>query len=160
MSFRYTVRVGYSLLILSLLTPFSVMIQSIAVDEVTSVFSAPLWQYIWYSSYPASIAFSPYGLLFFPYYGLSMYIAWLAFNTARRQNMERKQYAWRIAITIALQVAVMLIIPPFSGSPPPINIPLPIVGTVALLLTTYTVKELTSPWEDQEPFSESEKHQA
>lgn len=160
MSFRYTVRVGYSLFILTLLTPFSTMIQPITVDEVTIGLLAPLWQYIWHSSLPVTFAFSPYGLLYFPYYGLSVYLAWLAYNTARNQNLERKQYAWRIAITIALQIAVILIIPPFSGSPPPINIPLPVVGIVALLLTTYTVKELTSPWEDQEPFSESEKHQA
>ncbi|MHA2353674.1 MAG: hypothetical protein ACXADC_00710 [Candidatus Thorarchaeota archaeon] len=136
------------------------MVQSIALDEVVILLSAPLWQYIWYTTFPSSFAFSPYGLVYIPYYGLSVYLAWLAYNTARKQNIERKQYAWRTAITIALQVVVILLIPPFSGSPQPLNIPLPIVGIVALLLTKQTVKELTSPWEEQEDLFESEKNQA
>ncbi|MHA2064217.1 MAG: hypothetical protein ACXABY_07540 [Candidatus Thorarchaeota archaeon] len=160
MSFRYTARVGYSLFILTLLTPFNAMIMAITVDNVTVGLLAPLWQYIWHSTYPATIAFSPFGLVLFPYYGLSVYIAWLAYNISRNQSMERKQYAWRIAITIALQVAVMIIIPPFSGDPRPLNIPLPLVGIIALFLTRYTVKELTSPWEDQEALFESNNHQA
>ena len=155
MSYRYTVRVGYSLLILSLLTPFNVMIQTISADNVTIGLLSPLMQYIWYSSYPASVAFSLFGLAYFPYYGFSMYIAWLAYNTARNQHLERSKYAWRVALVIIIQIVVMIIIPPFSGSPRPLNIPLPIVGVLALLLTKYTVRELTSPWEKQGLLSES-----
>ena len=155
MSFRYTVRVGYSLLILSLLTPFNVMIQAIALDNVTIGLLAPLWQYMLYSSYPASFVVSPFALAYFPYYGFSVYIAWLAYNTARNQQLERSRYAWRIVLVIILQVVVMILIPPFSGSPQPRNIPLPIVGVIALLLTKYTVRELTGPWEKQDALSES-----
>ncbi len=155
MSFRYTVRVGYSLLILSLLTPFNIMIQSITAGDVTIGLLAPLFQYIWDSSYPASFAFSPFGLMFFPYYGFSLYIAWLAYSTARNQQLERSKYAWRIVLVIVIQVVVMILIPPFSGSPQPRNIPLPIVGVLALLLTRLTVREITSPWEKQGALSES-----
>ncbi|MFW9802646.1 MAG: hypothetical protein ACFFFC_08350 [Candidatus Thorarchaeota archaeon] len=160
MSFRYTVRVGYFLLVLTLLSPFSAMIQAITEDNTTIVLLAPLWQYIWHSTLPVYFVFSPYGLLYFPYYGLSVYISWVAYNTARRQNIERKQYAWRLVIIIALQIAVILLIPPFSGDPQPVNIPLPIMGVLGLLLTNYTVRKLTSPWENQEVFSESEKTHA
>ena len=160
MSFRYTVRVGYFLLILTLLTPFNVMIQAVTEENTTIGLLAPFCQYIWYSSFPVHFVFSSFGLLFFPYYGLSVYLAWLAYNTARKQNLERRQYAWRLAITIALQVAIILIIPPVSGFPRPLNIPLPIVGVIALLLTRYTVKELTGPWEDQEDLFKSEKNPA
>lgn len=156
MSFRYTVRVGYSLLILSLLTPFNIMVQSVTVDNVTIGLLAPLWQYIWYISYPAYFVFSPYGLVFFPYYGFSLYIAWLAYSTARNQNLERSKYAWRIVLVIVFQVLVMILIPPSSGDPRPLNIPLPIVGVLALLLTRITVRELTSPWEKHGDLSESD----
>ncbi len=148
MDFRYTARVGYFLLILSLLTPFNVMMQFVTADNITIGLLAPMWQYTRNSGFPATFAFSPFGLLFFPYYGFSVYIAWLAYNTARNQHLERSKYAWRIAAAIALQIVVLIIIPPVSGSPRPINIPLPIVGVIALLLTRQTVRELTSPWED------------
>ena len=156
MSFRYTSRVGYSLLILTLLTPFNVMIQAITAEDVRIGLLAPLWQYIWNGSYPASFAFSPTALLYVPYYGFSVYVAWLAYTTGRNQHLERRTYTWRIALVTIIQVVVMILIPPFSGSPQPQNIPLPIVGVLALLLTKYTVRELTSPWEKQGVLSESE----
>jgi hypothetical protein len=131
------------------------MIQTITAGDVTIGLLAPLWQYIWNSSYPASFVFSPFALAYFPYYGFSVYIAWLAYNTARNQQLERSKYAWRIVLVIILQVVVMILIPPFSGSPQPRNIPLPIVGVIALLLTKHTVRELTSPWEKQGALSES-----
>ncbi|MHA2026804.1 MAG: hypothetical protein ACW98U_12965 [Candidatus Thorarchaeota archaeon] len=155
MSFRYTVRVGYSLLILSLLTPFNVMIQAVTLDNVSIVLLAPLWQYIWHSLYPASFVLSPFALLYFPYYGLSVYVAWLAYDTSRKQHLERSKYAWRIVLAILVQIVITIIIPPYSGSPQPQNISLPIVGLVALLLTKQTVRELTSPWEKQGALSES-----
>ncbi len=149
MVFRYTERVGYAVFILNLLAPFTTMIQPLPSDEVTVVVSAPLWQYRWYSAFPPSFAVSPFGLLFFPYYGPIVYVAWLAYNTSRRQHLERRQYAWRIVAALAIQVAIVIVIPPFSGDPPPVNLPLPIVGVLALLLTRFTVKELTGPWEGQ-----------
>ncbi|MFW9799082.1 MAG: hypothetical protein ACFFD9_01475 [Candidatus Thorarchaeota archaeon] len=150
MTFRYSERVGYTIFILNLLAPFTAMIQPLPSDEVIVVVSAPLWQYRWYSAYPPSFALSPFGLLFFPYYGPIVYVAWLAYNTSRKQHLEPRQYAWRIVAALAIQIALIIVIPPSSGDPQPVNLPLPIVGVLALFLTRFTVKELAGPWEVQE----------
>jgi hypothetical protein len=79
-----------------------------------------------------------------------VYIAKLAYDAAKKRNWVRYDYAIRIVIVIVVQVAIGLIIPPVSGYPPPLNIPLPLPGIVALLLTKLTVTEVTEVW-DEEP---------
>ena len=116
---------------------------------------APLWFYTFYAPDILNLGFYPFGLIYIIWYGPSLYIIKLAYDAAKKGGWTRYDYAIRIIIVVAIQVAIGLIIPPVSGSPPPINIPLPIVGVVALLLTKLTFKEVTEVWEEEQPVTDA-----
>ncbi|MCK5151783.1 MAG: hypothetical protein KAQ65_08080 [Candidatus Thorarchaeota archaeon] len=149
MGFWFTEKVAYLLLVLSLILPFTIMYQYISADTYTIVSNAALWQFIFSTPDHLSFAVNPFGLIYFMYYGPSVYIAKVAYDAAKKGNWTRYDYAIRLVIVLVIQVAIMVIIPPFSGYPPPINIPLPIPGIIALLLTRLTVREITEVWEKE-----------
>jgi hypothetical protein len=149
MIFRYTEKVSYLLLAITFASPFYVMVQVVSPEDIHLVFLAPLWQYIWFTGYDASFNVSPVALIYVFWYWPGLYITKLAYDTTKTQNRERYDYAQRIVLLMILQIIFTLVIPPAGGSPPPMNIPLPIVAVVALLLIRVTVSRLESPWEGQ-----------
>ncbi len=152
MTFWHTEKVGYALLVVCLVTPFNVMIQIVSAEDVMVVMWAPLWQYVWSSMHDASFAVSPFGLFFIIWFWPSVYAAKIAYDAAKTQKLSRYQYAKRVVLLLAIQLLIAAFLPMSSGTPTPTNLPLPITGVVALLLTKFTVPELTSPWDEQESF--------
>ncbi len=72
----------------------------------------------------------------------------MAYDAAKKGTWTRYDYVVRAVIVVIIQVAFSVIIPPVSGYPPPLNIPLPIPGIIAIILTKRTVKEVTEVWEE------------
>ncbi|UCE09566.1 MAG: hypothetical protein JSW61_11420 [Candidatus Thorarchaeota archaeon] len=149
MPFRFTEKVSYLLLTVTLASPFFLSMQIVSSENIHLIFLAPLWQYHWTTSFGVSFSFSPFALIYVIWFWPSLYIAKLAYDTTKKQNRERYDYAQKILLLMVFQVIFSLLLPPASGSPPPINIPLPIVGFSALGLITLTVKKLESPWEGE-----------
>ena len=134
------------------------MLQIISEESYTIMLMSALWQYIVSTPDYVNFAVSPFALIYFLWYGPSVYIAKMAYDATKKGTWMRHDYAVRIVMVIVLQIVIMLIIPPSSGSPPVTNIPLPIAGIIALLLTRLTVKEPTKVWDEtpteNEVFSE------
>lgn len=151
MQIRYTEKIGLLLIALSLSLPFYAMIQTVPEDNPTTVVFGPLWQWIIHD--PSSFVISPMPLLFFPFWGFGTYFGKMAYDTAKKQNIGKSEYRWKVGKLLALQVIIMLVFRTFVffAFPPPIYVPLPIVGVVALILTGFTVKEQTDPWEGINP---------
>jgi hypothetical protein len=149
MPIKYSEKVSYILVAVTLVSPFYVMIQFVSPGSTTAVFLAPLWQYFWSASFGGTFNPSPFALVYVFWFWPGLYICKLAYDTTKKQNRDRYEYAQRIVLLMIFQVVFTLLLPPASGSPPPINVPLPIAGLVALLLTGFTVKKLESPWEAQ-----------
>ncbi|MHA1961193.1 MAG: hypothetical protein ACW99U_13270 [Candidatus Thorarchaeota archaeon] len=156
MPIRYTEKVSYILLAVTLLSPFYVMIQFVSPDNVPLVFLAPLWQYFWSTNFGGAFNPTPFALVYVFWYWPGLYISKLAYDATKKQDRDRYDYAQKIVLLIIVQVVFTLLLPPASGSPPPFNVPLPIVGLVALLLTGFTVEKLDSPWEGQENSTDGE----
>lgn len=150
MKFWFTEKIGYLILLLTLILPFNIMYQFVSDDQYTIVMMAALWQYIFRAPDYIYFAFSPFGVIYIIWYGPGVYIAKLAYDATKTDKWMRYDYAVRIVMVIILQILIDLIIPPSSGYPPPVNIPLPIPGIVALLLARWTVKAPTKVWETQQ----------
>jgi hypothetical protein len=149
MQFRYTEKIGYFLMILSLLAPFYVMVQQQTSDIFMIMIMGPCWQFIWQES--PYFAVSPLVLLFYlPFWGPGLYIGKIAYDAAKTQNMVRYDYVRKIVTILIIQILLLIYFTLASGGyPEPIDFPLPVVGVVALLLTKMIVKEPTKPWEEE-----------
>ena len=149
MQFRYTKNIGLALFVTSFLAPFYVTIQPQHFGDVMVVVLGPCWQYIWRD--PPYFAFSPIPLLiFFPFWGPGLFIAKIAYDTARVQDLSRHEYVKKVVKVIVFQMLFLVFFALAStGYPEPIEIPLPVVGIAALLLTRVIVKEIEGPWEEQ-----------
>ena len=154
LQFRYTKNVGLALFVASFLAPFYVMIQPHPFGDVMVVILGPCWQFIWRD--PPYFAFSPIPLLiFFPFWGPGLFIAKIAYNTARVQDLSRYDYIKKVAKVLFVQMLFLVFFAlASSGNPEPIDFPLPIIGIAALLLTRVIVKEIEGPWEEQPVHSE------
>lgn len=154
MSFWYTAKVAYLLLILTLVLPFTIMLQIISANDYLLGVMAPLWQYV--VSPPDYVYFmiNPAMLIYVIWYGPSVYVSWLAYDTIKKQN--RTRYGYRVLLILALiiQVLIMVLLPVSSGYPPVQNIPLPIPAILALVLSKWTVKELKDAWREPQTSEE------
>ncbi len=154
MSFWYTTKVSYLLLILSLVLPFGIMLQIISADDYMVGVMAPLWEYFVSPPDYVSFVFTPAMLIYVIWYWPSVYVAWFAYDTTKKQNRTRYEYAKRVALILIIQVLIMVLLPPSSGYPPVQNIPLPIPAILALALTRWTAKDLKDAWAQPETSEE------
>ena len=154
MQFRYTKNIGLALFVASFFAPFYVSIQPQYFGNVMVFVLGPCWQFVWTDS--PYFAFSPFPLfIFFPFWGPGLYIAKIAYDTAQVQKLSRYDYVKKIVKVIVCQMLFLVFFAFAStGYPEPIEIPLPVVGIAALLLTRVTVREIKGPWEEQPVFSE------
>jgi hypothetical protein len=152
--FWYTTKEAYVLVLLSLVLPFGNMYQIISADTYMLGAMAPLWQYVVIPPDYVSFVFTPALLIYVLWYVPGVYVAWLAYDTTKKQNRTRYGYAKLVILALVIQTLIMVIIPPASGSPPVLNIPLPIPAILALLLTRWTVKELKDAWAQPESSEE------
>ena len=146
MRFRYTERIGLFLMILSLVSPFYIMIIPQPFDEPEVMILGSCWQFIWRD--PPHFAVSPFPLLIYlPFWGPGLYIAKIAYDSAKVQDMSRHEYTVKISKIFFIQILLLIFFTLGSGGhPDPIDFPLPIVGIVALLLTKVTIGEPIEPW--------------
>ncbi len=153
MEFWYTKKVAYLLLILTLILPFGITYLITSPDNYAYIFMAALWGGM---ITPDTVGFgiNPSGIIYVIWFFPSLYIAKIAYDSAKKGNWAPIDYAVRCVIAIILQIVLMILIPFYTGSPTPLNIPLPISAVIALLLTPFTVKESTS--EDKGAFLEEE----
>jgi hypothetical protein len=154
--FWYTTKVAYVLLLLNLVLPFGIMLQIISPNDYLVGAMAPLWQYVVMPPDYVYFVFTPAPLIYVLWYGPGVYVAWLAYDTTKKQNRTRYGYAKLVILALVIQTLIMAIIPPSSGSPPVLNIPLPIPAILALVLTRWTAQELKDAWAQSESSEEEE----
>lgn len=150
MEFRYTTKVAYFLLLVTLLLPFYFAIQTISSDE-SIIFVFGPWWFLLIEEAP-SFMVNPFGLLIhIPFWGPGVYMAKIAYDTTKTQELATSEYAMKIGKVYVLQIVLMIFLSSLviSGWPPPVTIPFPIVGLLALMLTKVTVKERTEPWDEK-----------
>ncbi|MFW9931906.1 MAG: hypothetical protein ACFFDR_04550 [Candidatus Thorarchaeota archaeon] len=147
MKFWYTPRVAYFLLLITLALPFNIMIQLLSSESYTVVIMAPLWQYIMSSSDYVNFAFNPFGIIFVIWFGPSVYISKVAYDATTKKDLTRWDYGKRVFSAMVIQVVIGLVLPPASGYPPPVNLPIFITGIVALLLTRWIVPMRNEVWD-------------
>jgi hypothetical protein len=99
------------------------------------------------------ISFAPlYGIVYFPFWGLGTYIAKIAYDSSKNENLTKFEYQKKVVLVLIIQTCILIFLSSFiiSGYPPFTNIPLPITGVLALLLSGITVKDPTSPFKEEE----------
>ena len=151
MEFRYTEKIGYCLAVLSLLAPYIVSYQVWITGAFNGTILGPIWQIRISDQFPSIFEVSPLPLLFhLPLWGIGLYMAKIAIDTGRLQNLTRTEYAMKICKVCFAQILIILFFGMFltTGYPPITQIPLPIVGAVSLILTNFIVKKQDEVWED------------
>jgi hypothetical protein len=111
---------------------------------------AATWTLFWTES---NLNFTPlYGLFFFPFWGLGTYIAKIAYDSIKNENLTKFEYQKKVATVLIIQTCILIFLSSFiiSGDPPPTTIPLPFVGIVSLILSGITVKDPTTPFKEEE----------
>lgn len=122
------------------------MIQNTGYDLVIWV-QAPIWQVISYDG-EISSAISPIGFIHIFWFWPSFYIAKVTYDVTRNKNLAESYYWNRVVIALLFQIVFGILIPPASGTPQPMLIPITLVGFLALLLGRWIVPELTGPWDE------------
>jgi hypothetical protein len=90
------------------------------------------------------------GLVYFPFWGLGLYIVKIAYDEVNEQKMDKYEYARKVAIVGVIQFLLILAYGLIGGgNPQPIVMPLPIAGLAAILLRRFTVREISAPWESE-----------
>jgi hypothetical protein len=111
---------------------------------------APTWTLFWYET---GLIFTPfYGLIFFPFWGLGTYIAKIGYDSAKNENLTKFEYQKKVVLVLIIQTCILIFLSSFiiSGYPPFTYIPLPFTGVIALLLSSITVKDPTSPFKEED----------
>ena len=147
---QYTKNVSIILLLISLLVPFFLAFQVVSEDTVYYMIFAATWGLFWYEP---EFAFVPlFGLFYFPFWGLGTYIAKIAYDSIKNENLTKFEYQKKVATVFIIQTCILIFLSSFiiSGDPPPSTIPLPFVGIIALILSGITVKDPTSPFKEEE----------
>lgn len=89
-------------------------------------------------------------------------MAKIAFDQVRDQKLGVFEYSRKVATMLIIQfILIFMFGLGHTGHPEPIDIPLPIVGIIAILLRRFTVREIVRPWESQaaEAFMDTNEHQ-
>jgi hypothetical protein len=147
---QYTRKVSYTLFLISLLAPFFLAVQVISEDDILYMIFIPLFVITWND--PTLIAIPLMGILYFPLWILGTYIAKIAYDSEKNDNITRYEYAKKVVIILIIQTCLLVFLSSFifSAYPPPINIPLPITAIITLIFTKITVKDPMSPFKDEE----------
>jgi hypothetical protein len=92
------------------------------------------------------------GIFYFPFWGLGTYVAKIAYDSGKNENLTRYEYAKKVGIILIIQTCMLVFLSSFifSAYPPPINIPLPITAGIALILTRVIVTDPTSPFNEED----------
>jgi hypothetical protein len=149
MKFRYTRKIPWLLAALSLFVPWTFSIQPMPFGGVALTIIGSFWMYVSLSE--SGVFISPLiSLIYLPFWGPGLYVAKIAFDQVRDQKSDVFQYSRRIATVLIIQL-ILIVLFGFghSGHPEPIDIPLPVVGLVAILLRGFTVREVQTPWESK-----------
>ena len=147
---RYTRNVSYILLIISMIVPFFLAIQVISDDDILYAIFSGLFVITWNEPY---FNFTPLmGVFYFPFWGLGTYVAKIAYDSEKNENLTRYEYARKVVVILIIQTCILMFLSSFifSSYPPPINIPLPITPVIALMLTKITIVDPTSPFKEEE----------
>jgi hypothetical protein len=141
---------SYALFLISLLTPFFLAIQVISEDDILYVIFIPLFVIMWNN--PTLLVTPFMGIFYFPFWGLGTYIAKIAYDSGKNENLTRYEYAKKVGIILIIQTCMLVFLSSFifSAYPPPINIPLPITAGIALILTRVIVTDPTSPFNEED----------
>ena len=147
---QYTKNVSFSLLLISLLVPFFIAIQVISEDDILYIIFSPLFVIMWNN--PSLIVTPLMGILYFPFWGFGTYVAKIAYDSQKNENLTRYEYARKVVVILIIQTCILIFLSSFifSSYPPPINIPLPITAVIALILTRITVRDPTSPFKEED----------
>jgi hypothetical protein len=146
MGFWDSEKSAYLFLTLSIITPHTIVIQDTAYD-LFIVVQAPIWQVVFLGG-EISYAISPVGFILVFWFWPSLYIAKVTYDVTKNKNLERSYYWNRVVIALLFQLVFGILVPPASGTPQPIVMPITIVGVLALLFRKWIIPELTSPWDE------------
>jgi len=118
-------------------------------------FYAGAWVYISPNPFHADpFGISPFVILFmFPFYVPGIIIGSYVWRCFKNPNLTRYKYIETIIVLQIIYILVIwILIPCPISTDPPLCIPVPSTGLVALLFVSKVVKKLDSPW--TEPDSE------
>ncbi|TFG34820.1 hypothetical protein EU527_01210 [Candidatus Thorarchaeota archaeon] len=146
MQVRYTQKIAWLLFILSIITPWMIVIQYFPFGRMYLRVMGSFWHY---SMLDESSFLTIYfdGLLYLLFWGPGLYIAKIAFDQVREQKSNRFEYLKKVASVWIIQFLLIL----FFGLAVPIalHIPVPIVGLIAILLRRFTVRDVIVPCESE-----------
>jgi hypothetical protein len=137
------------LTILTLVLPFMIMIQADIVVIIryygpfwlldTSSVSSPEF-YIYWFNLPA----------YLPFYGIPFGNVKVAYDAFKNERTSRFDYLSKTILLLAIHLVVLFIFAfNIYGEPEPFEIPLPLVGIIAIFLT-FLIKQPDVPWDERE----------
>ncbi|MGY5859979.1 MAG: hypothetical protein RTU63_11470 [Candidatus Thorarchaeota archaeon] len=141
-------RVVAFLHIWNLLAPLKIILNTYS-QNPSFIIYAGAWGYIPNNPFTESpiIISLFYAVFMFPFYIPGIVIASFVWNSFNNPNLTRNRY---LEIIVVLEVVyillVWILIPCPVSTHPPLCIPVPSTGLVALLFVSKVVKKLDSPW--------------
>ena len=137
---------AYLLLVTILLLPYVMMLQIVTSDNYSTMLLAPLWQYFFSTPDYANFAISPFALIYIIWFWPSLYMVKLAYDATTKKNLTRWEYDKRVVLATVFQVVFNFVLPPGSGYPPPVYLPLPFAGIIALIFTYWIIPKDDILW--------------
>ncbi len=150
MSFWTPIRIVVFLSIWALVIPF-VFIIRLDISLRFSLIYAGLWSYLGgpnpFSDQPLII--SPLGTAFnLPFYAPGLVSAWWVWYSSKNETITKQRYIEFNALLILIQAIVSTILSfAIEGA---MCIPTPTTGIVAILFVSKVVKEIKTPWSENE----------